>query len=117
MPDLIVGNMDRKHRAGLWPALLMAGLAAGVVSCVVPQFQGVLAAFGPDLPWFSRSVLDAYLATWLLPLSVLALWHVLRDTRQRSTIVMAAGAVSLFVGVPVVLVALYLPIFKLAAVM
>lgn len=101
------------------PLWLLAGLGASSIAGVgslllAPHFRRVFASFGADLPALTGYLLDYPWAPCLLPLLVLAIWAAApRPRRDRW-----ACALGVFAGMgaaALVVVALYLPIFGLAA--
>jgi hypothetical protein len=119
-PDAVLtspGGGPPSRRAVLMFGLVSTGAVATLLSLLVPQFDRVLTSFGADLPWLTRAVSQLYLAAWLLPVSVATVWFRWPNPKQRAGIVRTIGVLSLLVLLPVCLIALYLPIFELAAVM
>ena len=101
------------------PLWLLAGLGASSIAGVgslllAPHFRRVFASFGADLPALTGYLLDYPWAPCLLPLLVPAIWAAApRPRRDRW-----ACAFGVFAGMgaaALVVVALYLPIFGLAA--
>ncbi len=109
------GGAARPHKLGLFLSLFMTCVPALILSIAVPQFREVFSTFGPELPWLTLIVVKGYLATWLLPVSVVAVWFGWPSLKQRSFIVFAIGLVSVMLT-PFCIIALYLPIFKLGTV-
>jgi hypothetical protein len=102
-------------RRGLVVGVLLSILTAALVTVAVSHFRDVLSAFGADLPALSRVVLHGYCIAWLVPPGILALWLVL-DPDGRDGVAFRIGWLSLLVLLPLCMVGLYLPLFKLAAV-
>jgi len=100
---------------GLAISLLLTAITALVLSFVAPNFRSVFSAFDAELPWWSSMVLNGYLASWLLPVAVVAAWFGWPKPHQQSAIALTIGAVSFLVVLPLCLLALYLPIFNLGA--
>jgi uncharacterized membrane protein YhdT len=104
--------------------MLATGLIAAIaiaagVNLVVPQFEDVFRNFGAELPLLTRLFVEARYAFFCLPLIVLAAWAL---TRRRTPPGNERGIVALVVGIgmgmillPLCLIAMYLPIFRLAA--
>ncbi|MBX9403582.1 hypothetical protein K4L06_19920 [Lysobacter sp. BMK333-48F3] len=90
---------------------LLCGLAPVFA---VPQFAPVYAAFGADLPWPTRLLLDYPWALCLLPLSTVAVWG-LSPARRRDLAACLFGIGAGLAGLAATLVALYLPIYRLGA--
>ncbi len=101
-------------------ALLLAAIA---VNLVVPQFQDVFDGFGAQLPWLTAVFVKHRHAFFLLPLLPPLLWWGLArsagkapGTRRNAAMIALLVALGLtFVMVPLAIIAMYLPIFGLAA--
>lgn len=101
------------------PLLLAIGLIVSAFCgllplLVVPSFAQTFTAFGADLPWPTTLLIAR---PWLgcpLPLLVLALWW-LWPGPKRDLAACVFGVVGGMVAIALTVVALYLPIFKLAA--
>ena len=105
-----------KHsRTGLQTGLFLSTLSAIAVSVAAPQFSDVLTAFGEDIPWLSGAVIRGFWLVWLLPALAVLAWFAWPVVRQRNAAALGVGIVSFLVVLPVCLIALYLPIFKLGA--
>ena len=94
------------------------GLAAGLIiaalaSAVVPKFAMLFKGFGADLPVATQWVLDNYLAFWLVPIIVVAARVVIPDKRLRAIAACAIGVVTLLIFIPLLVLLMYLPIFKI----
>lgn len=102
-------------------ALLVAALA---VNLIVPQFQDIFQGFGAELPWLTAVFVRHRHLFFLLPLLPPLLWWALArttgaatDARRKWAVLALLLALGLtFAMVPVTIVAMYLPIFRLAAV-
>ncbi len=101
--------------AGLFVAL---AIAVGV-NLVVPQFGDVFQNFGAELPLLTRAFVEGRYAFFGLPLLVLAAWAL---TPRRTPAGNERGIVALVLAIgigvvllPLCLIAMYLPIFRLAA--
>jgi type II secretory pathway component PulF len=104
--------------------ILFAGLLAAIaiaagVNLIVPHFGHMLRNFDAELPLLTRLFLEARYAFFGLPLIVLATWA---WTPRRTPPSNERGIVALVVGVglsmvllPLCLIAMYLPIFQLGA--
>ena len=103
------------NRIQLTVGLVSALIAALIPTLVVPQFRQMLEAFGADLPLISYLTLYYYPALWALPLLVLAARSFWPQPRQRGIAACLIGLIPLVMMIPFLLVALYLPIFKLAS--
>ncbi len=98
----------------LLASLCLTVLTAITVSAVVPQFLPLFSSFGAELPWLSRVVVEGMLFVWLLPVCVVLAWFRWPRIRQRAFVAMSIGLLSLIVVLPLVIYAMYLPIFRLA---
>jgi len=100
----------------MFSAGLIGSLAPTMVAvAVVPQFKDLFASFGAtQLPLATRLLLQFGMLSWLLPLIVLAAGLYWPDPRRRTTIAFAIGMACLVVLVPLMVIALYLPVFELA---
>lgn len=102
-------------------ALLLAAVA---VNLVVPQFQDIFDGFGAQLPWLTTVFVKHRHAFFLLPLLPPLLWWGLARTarkapgaRRNSAMIALLVALGLtFVMVPLAIIAMYLPIFRLGSV-
>jgi type II secretory pathway component PulF len=107
-------------RRGWEKFLLGVGLLGAIVAplmahIIVPQFNEVFRNFGAELPFFTKLLVRGYPALWLLPIAVLAAWFRWPRREFRAVAACLIGALSAALFVPVMIVAVYLPIFKLAA--
>lgn len=99
-------------------------VAAVVVNLIVPQFQDIFDGFGADLPWLTGLFVKHRHALFLLPLLPPLLWWAMArmagpapDARRKSAVLALLLALGLtLVMVPLTIVAMYLPIFRLASV-
>ena len=98
--------------------LVAIGIAAGV-NLIVPRFEDVFQNFGAELPLLTRLFVEARYAFFGLPLIVLAAWA---WTPRRTPPGNERGIIALVIGfglgvilLPLCLIAMYLPIFRLAA--
>jgi type II secretory pathway component PulF len=109
--------------AEIWMLIcgLLAAIAiAAVVNLVIPQFDQVFRNFGAELPLLTRLFVAGRYALFGLPVLVLAAWAL---TPRRTPPGNERGIVALVVGIglgvillPLCVIAMYLPIFQLAAV-
>jgi type II secretory pathway component PulF len=98
--------------------LLVAIATAAGVNLAVPKFEDVFQNFGAEVPLLTRLFVDARYALFGLPLIVVAAWA---WTPRRTPPGNERGVVALLVGIglgvvllPLFLIAMYLPIFRLA---
>lgn len=118
-PDAALGESDGAHRPSrfvLFLSLALTALTALTVSLAAASFGPVLSAFDAALPWLTRTLMTVYPILWLLPVIAAAAWFGWPIAAQRRRIVLAIGLISLLLILPICFIALYLPIFKLAAV-
>lgn len=115
--------MKMRNTTEIW--MLIVGLIATIaiaagVNLVVPQFEDVLKNFGAEIPLLTRLFVEGRYVFFGLPLIVLVAWAL---TPRRTPPGNERGIVALVVGIglgvillPLCLIAMYLPIFQLAAV-
>lgn len=101
------------------PLLLAIGLIVSALCgllplLVVPAFAQTFTAFGADLPWATALLIARPWLGCALPLLVLALWW-LWPRLRRDLAACVFGVVGGLGMLALMAVALYLPIFKLAA--
>lgn len=94
--------------------LVCAILTALIPTLVVPNFSEVFRSFGAQLPWPTQLLLQGHLGLWILPVLVLVIWWLWPTPRNRAKAACWFGALSLVVGVPACMIALYLPIVALS---
>ncbi|GAB1597163.1 hypothetical protein [Lysobacter claricitrinus] len=95
--------------------IVLSAFPAVVSSLVVGHFRDALAAFGADLPALTKLLFAYHSWLWLVPAAVAAIaFRGPPLRRARGALIL--GVISLFVLVPACVIALYLPIFKLGAV-
>jgi type II secretory pathway component PulF len=102
---------------------LIGGLAAvggvAAVQLIVPQFQDVFKNFGAELPLLSRIFVNGRMFLWVLPLLVpvaAAFVRVRSPEDSRRGVVALLLGLAIGIGLPMLCgLAMYLPIFKLAA--
>jgi len=97
---------------GAIPLLLVWAIA----EFVVPQFASVYASFGAELPTATRWLLASYPYGFVLPVLVVAVWAGWPKPASRGIAALVTGATSVALLVISALIALYLPIFRLGAV-
>lgn len=106
----------------LW--MLIAGFLAAIaiaagVNLIVPEFEDVFRNFGAELPLLTRLFVEARYAFFGLPLIVLAAfaWTPRRTPpgNERGIVALVIGLGLGVVLLPLCLIAMYLPIFRLAA--
>ena len=103
---------------GIGVFVAVGGVAA--VNLILPNFEEVFRNFGAELPWFTRMFVEGRHLLWLLPLLVpaIALFVPERraDDRRRGATGLVLG-IAIGVLLPMLgLMACYLPIFQLGAV-
>ena len=122
--DVINTNADvevAKRESGAGIVLFVVGLSgalilAGVATAVIPQFRELFKGFGADLPVATQLVVDYYLYLWFSPLMVVAVRFAWPVKRVRSIAACFFGLALLVLGVPLLVLAMYLPIFRLGSV-
>lgn len=101
------------------PVLIVIGVAAAALTAliptlVVPNFNEVFRSFGAELPWPTQLLLQGYPGLWVLPVLVLLIWWLWPTPRNRAKAACWFGALSLVLGLPACMLALYLPIVALS---
>jgi hypothetical protein len=107
-----------RARAERWMfgiGLVSALGTAAFLSVLVPKFAQVFVEFGVDVPWAPALRVRVYPAAWLLPAVVLGVWLRWRRREHRGLIACAIGVGGALTLFPILIVALYLPIFHIAA--
>ncbi len=95
---------------------ILAAIAITLLGLLVfPQFSEVFAGFGADLPLLTRLASRYYAAIWLAPPLVTLIYLFCPWRTHRALAAGVAGLLSL-AGIPLVFVAIYLPIFNLSSV-
>lgn len=94
--------------------LIVSALCGLLPLLVVPAFAQTFSAFGADLPWATALLIARPWLGCALPLLVLALWW-LWPRPRRDLAACVFGVVGGLGLLALMAVALYLPIFKLAA--
>jgi type II secretory pathway component PulF len=119
---LIAGQDETSPSAGeRW---LLAGLVGGFLAATIttiagvfvfPGFSNVFANYDADLPLMTRVVLHYYLLIWALPFALIGIKRFLPSTRRRNIALGIIGIGSSIAVVPIMVIAMYLPIFRMAA--
>ena len=102
-------------RGGLIAGIGLAAMAALIPLLILRYFDGVLLTFGAHLPLLTRVFMHHGYLLWLLPAGVLVAWLAWPHRRQRGGLAVSLGLAALIAMVPLTVIAVYLPIFKLAA--
>ena len=115
-----IASLEPKHSPRSSTGLAVLGIAVSAlpaVTCwfVLGKFQETFQAFGVQLPWLSRVVLSYHGLLWLVPAGIAAL-AVLAPAAWRGRRAAALGVASGLILMPVCVIAMYLPVFKLGAV-
>jgi len=122
-PTTSVSGSPGETGASTGMGWLHAGLVCGFIAAtmttifgvfVIPEFSKVFANFGADLPLLTRLVVNYYLLIWVVPLAVFLAWRFRPCTRRRNILAGMIGIGSSVAAVPIIVVAMYLPIFRLA---
>jgi type IV pilus assembly protein PilC len=100
--------------------LLAVGLFATVVPMmlgifVLPEFQKVFRDFGAELPLITSLVIEYRLLVALLPLLVIAAWLYWPNANIRGLAAIVVGVGGAGILAATMVVAMYLPIYGLAA--
>ena len=90
-----------------------AFIAALIPTVVAPQFRSVFTGFGAELPIVTQLFIDYHLTLWALPILVIAVHFFYPSTKKRKLLSLLLGIFSLLVIIPLMLWALYLPVFQL----
>lgn len=106
---------SKGDKAALGIGVLCAAIAAIIPPLLIPQFREVFMSFGAELPPLTALFVHYSYALWLLPILVVAGWLYWPEAPRRSLVACLIGAASLVLVVPVLVVALYLPVFQLSA--
>jgi type II secretory pathway component PulF len=116
------GTTGMRNTTDVW--MLITGLLAVVVvalavNLIVPQFEDVLRNFGAETPLLTRLFVNGRYAFFALPLMVFAAW-VLTPRRtppgnERGIVALVLGVGLAVILVPLCVIAVYLPIFRMAA--
>jgi hypothetical protein len=100
-----------------------ATLTAGIAPIQLKSYRELFAGFGAELPWLSQVVLDGVWIWGLLAASAIgiAVWvggsrNCTRTTLRRMRLTLIACVIVFVILFVISLVALYLPIFQLGAV-
>ena len=94
--------------------LACAVLTALVPTLLVPGFRESLAAYGVGLPALTAAVFALHRGLWLLPVLVFVAWRLLPGA-QGLRVARAIGIGGMLILLPLAIIGLYLPIFRLAA--
>lgn len=93
--------------------LITAVAAAAIPMQIIPKFRDLFVSFGAELPAFTSIVVNYHLALWALPILVIATKILLPTAKGRALVPFLIGVLGLVLIVPLVILALYLPIFML----
>lgn len=100
--------------------VLSSGLTATVMTAtgffVVPQFQEVFTSFGVALPWLTRALIHGYGWAWIAPMLVLLQWFCGPGGLYRPHLAAVLGVLAMLAGTLVTVFGLYLPMFRIGAV-
>ena len=117
-PTAAVSSIPVKSTSGkvlLGLGLCGSLLTAFIVTFVVPSFSQVFKSFGADLPLATSLIMNFYLFIWAFPVFVLVVFYCWPTPSRRPLWAFLIGVVGAFLIIPLTLVALYFPIFALAA--
>jgi len=112
-------SLEPKQSPRSSAALAVLGIAVSALPpltswFVLGKFQETFEAFGVELPWLSRIVLSYHGLLWLVPAGIAALAALAPAWRGKRAA--ALGVASALVLMPVCVIAMYLPVFNLGAV-
>lgn len=102
--------------------LILVGFLSALVTAilpflVVPSFANVFESFGADLPLITIIATQYPYAFMLIPVMVLLVGFAWPNLNRRGVYACVVGTTSLFWGTGLLVIAMYLPIFKLSAAM
>jgi type II secretory pathway component PulF len=93
-----------------------AAIAVTIIGVfVVPKFSAVYASFGANLPLVTRIIIHYYLLIWIVPLAIFIVWRFWPGTQRRNFVVCMIGIGVSVAVIPTFVIAMYLPIFDMAA--
>lgn len=95
--------------------LLGALVTALAASFLVPTFEDIYSDFGGRLPLLTSLISKFYGLAWLLPLAPIAAWFAWPNVSRRGRVGAWMAMAIPLIGFPTLVIALYLPIFGLAA--
>jgi len=90
-----------------------AFIAALIPEIVTPQFKSVFTGFGAELPIATQLFIVYHRALWLLPILVLAVHFFWPSEKKRKFLPLLLGTICLLAIIPLMLWALYLPVYQL----
>lgn len=105
----------REEKILLAIGLLAAAAAAAVPFLVVPPFRETYANLGIEPPFVTRLFLQYGPVFWLLPFASLAAWLYWPTRPRRAWVSCLIGVASFVIMVPLLIAALYVPIFQVPA--
>lgn len=108
--------MTRLDRILVSAGLLMACVPPAMAALLMPRFRETFEAFGADLPILTRIIADYHAALLLMPTSVLVVALAWPKKERRGVWSLVLGSMYFFFGPILIVVATYLPIWKLGAV-
>nr|WP_298174089.1 hypothetical protein [uncultured Pseudomonas sp.] len=119
-PDSTVATSAKPVGASRNLVLFVIGLICAVVAAIIPmlvtpKFRDLFISFGAELPAFTSIAINYYLALWVLPFLVITTKILLPTAKGRALMPCLIGVLGLVLIVPLVIFALYLPIFMLGS--
>lgn len=96
--------------------LVFAVLSALIPTLVLPRFQAVFKEFGADLPFLSHFVFKHSPWLWLFPVALAIASLFWRKQPGRAALVCIAGIAGFVLAIVVLIIAAYLPVMNLGAV-
>lgn len=95
--------------------ILMAATAAAIPFLIVPHFRQMFASLDVELPFITRLFVYYNAVFWLLPLLSLCAGFYWPTPHRRAWVSCLIGGISLAVMIPLLVAAVYLPIFQIEA--
>jgi len=127
-PQSTIGN-DNDTKSGVGKSIIASvlGIIASLIYIAlykaIPQFEETFTSFGADLPWFTSFVTKIDHLFWvpsLFSLLIFTIWlvRIIKPEKVAPLLIVSILNVSAaFICIPLCMVAMYLPIFQLGAVL
>jgi type II secretory pathway component PulF len=112
-------NPNKAFSGEFW-TLTTTGFCVALVTAIaallaVPKFDDVFKSLGADLPAITLVVIQAPYIFFLIPAAVLAIAFIWPNKKTSSIAACVFGVTSVLWGAALVALAMYLPIYQLAA--
>lgn len=107
---------DKSDNILLIIGLVCAFIAALAPTLVVPAFHQIFDSIGASTPPLTSFILNYHLWLWVLPVLVIAVRLFWPNQQKRLLASCLVGAIGLILVIPILILALYLPIFKFGSV-